>query len=1036
MPRFSERYQQIRYLGRGVTGEVVLAKDSKTGQNCAVKFLRKSRTSGKAATRHAFKEEFDVLKNLNHPYIARVYDTGFDDETDRLYIVTEYVDGKDLFYAAVDKPVEFVEELLIQSLRALNYLHQHGICHLDIKPQNILVTTDDGGGPLVKIIDFGFAHSRATATRAQSNEGLAAIIGTAPFTAPEIIKGESFDGRADLYSLACSFFKVLAGTQPFRGHYPEEIHQKHLLQSPLAPSSLNHAVPEYLDKIILKLLSKDPKDRYSKASDVIEEINILTFKNYPVETKQTIMSYLPEQGEMIGREDEFEKFKLYFEDRIRNKTYSKEPYLIISGNEGTGKTRFLQECKHEAQKFFVSVLTLEEFDKYPEGQAPSPCLILADNNTIDRDELIYATFCYKREPVLTVFATRQKPDDYPHECKEVIALDNFDLDLTRTYIQKATGINAIPDWIVNTVFEQTQGNPLFLAEYIKTLFDAGFFRDAQGRWSEKILDDLGVEIKKYGVSGFIQNRFLAVIESLHLSDVQRDTLNYMALSENMLSIDDLIKITGNLRLNEDLVYFTEHKIFKPLSGNRITFLNSNFAKIIMSRIACDEKSAYCERLAEYFEKKGASKDQILFFRGRGTGPQAFLFLLELAKKNYEELEFDQAKENLADILCRDGIKASVRDEALLMLGELFLDDADYDSAVEWFAKLEAQTTDIVFKTRALYLLGLCFNRKGTAHKSTECFEQAKKLCHGLRSHKALWVSIKNWEAMRELESGNINRAQDIAQSTWKIWHNELDDDEKIEAIKRNDSDMIFHYGGKHKEAIAYLEEQLAVVSKTPHLDYYPRTIMKLGVAYLRSGEPVKGKRLLLQTLDLIKQNRTPKWLYAVYNELGNIEDAEDHYDEAVKYYKHALDLAKKSHAGVNLFIIAGNMATLCFKKGDFDGAQKHAGFVLDCIKKNDFINVNQKVYCLFSAHLTMAMACLHKGEHIEGDWHLGQAAEILSAHDSLKQYRLRLLTQKAESYKIKKQMDKAHEVEKEIERLKLDPDFDESNYRAPLKNLP
>ena len=154
MTLYANRYLEIKEIGSGVTGRVYLVKDEKTGLTCALKMLHSPLGYIKYSELEGFQHEFEILKNLNHPSIAKVFDFGVTEESSHLYIVTEFVEGKDLFEYAEGKSIEVIEELFVQALRALNYIHSKKIIHLDIKPQNMLVV--DHGSPTLKLIDFGF----------------------------------------------------------------------------------------------------------------------------------------------------------------------------------------------------------------------------------------------------------------------------------------------------------------------------------------------------------------------------------------------------------------------------------------------------------------------------------------------------------------------------------------------------------------------------------------------------------------------------------------------------------------------------------------------------------------------------------------------------------------------------------------------------------------------------------------------------------------------------------------------------------------
>ena len=155
MSCYANRYESLKSLGAGSAGTVLHVKDIQTGQEYALKTLSSCDIS--VTDLESFQSEFDVLRNLNHPNICQVYDAGQDKKKECYYLACELVKGKDLFKATENLPLDRIEELFVQALRAFNYLHQRSVFHLDVKPQNFLVEESDGKLNL-KVIDFGFAN--------------------------------------------------------------------------------------------------------------------------------------------------------------------------------------------------------------------------------------------------------------------------------------------------------------------------------------------------------------------------------------------------------------------------------------------------------------------------------------------------------------------------------------------------------------------------------------------------------------------------------------------------------------------------------------------------------------------------------------------------------------------------------------------------------------------------------------------------------------------------------------------------------------
>src|ERR1700678_4510146 len=181
------------------------------------------------------------------------------------YIVMEYVDGRtvrDLLREGHRLLPELSLEIIDGVLRALEYSHQAGIVHRDIKPGNVMVTRNGD----VKVMDFGIARamSDAQATMTQT----AQVIGTAQYLSPEQARGERVDTRSDLYSTGCLMYELLTGRPPFTGDSPVAIAYQHVRENPIPPSRLDPSLPSWADSIVLRAMAKSPNDRYQSAADM------------------------------------------------------------------------------------------------------------------------------------------------------------------------------------------------------------------------------------------------------------------------------------------------------------------------------------------------------------------------------------------------------------------------------------------------------------------------------------------------------------------------------------------------------------------------------------------------------------------------------------------------------------------------------------------------------------------------------------------------------------------------------------------------
>ncbi|HEV6955749.1 MAG TPA: Stk1 family PASTA domain-containing Ser/Thr kinase [Promicromonospora sp.] len=264
------RYEVGELVGRGGMAEVHIGHDTRLGRTVAIKVLR-SDLARDPSFLTRFRREAQSAAALNHPAVVAVYDTGEDvhqnaqgEDVHVPFIVMEYVEGhtvRDILTDGAAVPIEEAVEITVGVLSALEYSHHAGIVHRDIKPANVMITPTGA----VKVMDFGIARAMAdsAATMTQTH----AVIGTAQYLSPEQARGEQVDTRSDLYSTGCMLFELLTGRPPFQGDSPVAVAYQHVGQEPQRPSEIATDVPEVLDRITLKALTKDRDQRYSTAAE-------------------------------------------------------------------------------------------------------------------------------------------------------------------------------------------------------------------------------------------------------------------------------------------------------------------------------------------------------------------------------------------------------------------------------------------------------------------------------------------------------------------------------------------------------------------------------------------------------------------------------------------------------------------------------------------------------------------------------------------------------------------------------------------------
>ncbi|WP_067711746.1 protein kinase domain-containing protein [Nocardia yamanashiensis] len=276
-------YRIERVLGAGGMGTVYLAKHPSLPRMDALKVLS-TEMSRNDEFRGRFQREANLVAGLDHPNIVSVHNRG--EENGQLWIAMQYVEGTDASAEQKRDPAAMTPlralRIVAEIGRGLDYAHRKGLLHRDVKPANFLLATADAEDERALLADFGVAKSTEDATELTQTGSFVATIAYAP---PEQLSGLPLDHRADIYSLACSFFKLLTGQNPYPATQPALVMMGHLHEAPPRPTALNPHLPQALDHVIAVAMAKDPAQRYNSCREFTDALaNALTPGWNPVST--------------------------------------------------------------------------------------------------------------------------------------------------------------------------------------------------------------------------------------------------------------------------------------------------------------------------------------------------------------------------------------------------------------------------------------------------------------------------------------------------------------------------------------------------------------------------------------------------------------------------------------------------------------------------------------------------------------------------------------------------------------------------------
>ena len=256
------RYRLLDVVGHGGMAVVHRGHDDVLDRDVAIKLLRPAYANDEDFVAR-FRREARHAASLHHPNIVTIYDRGIDPESGTDYIVMQLVDGPDLdrLLAAEGRlPLGQALRIGVETTRALQAAHDHGIVHRDVKPGNILIDRDGSA----RVADFGIA--RAVSENSATTTGV--ILASPQYASPEQVLGERITPASDIYSLGVVLYDTITGQRPFDGPSPAAVALERLRVRPAPPSAVLHDLPPAIDRIILRALEREPGDRYASAAEL------------------------------------------------------------------------------------------------------------------------------------------------------------------------------------------------------------------------------------------------------------------------------------------------------------------------------------------------------------------------------------------------------------------------------------------------------------------------------------------------------------------------------------------------------------------------------------------------------------------------------------------------------------------------------------------------------------------------------------------------------------------------------------------------
>ncbi|MCO4747228.1 MAG: protein kinase [Proteobacteria bacterium] len=722
-------YEVLSDVARGGMASVWRVRDTRSGDVCALKLLLPLKEREEARKR--FRREFRALGRLAHENVLRVFETGM--VGDRPWYTMEYVPGRTLreeakSWEGLEPADRFarVQAVLVQVGRALAYIHDRGLVHRDVTPANILVRPDG----VVKLMDFGVVkESQGEGELTQVGE----VIGTVAYISPEQIVGDSVDSRADLYSLGAVLYLMLTGRRPFTARTLQGFLDKHLHKDPVPPVQVDPLVPAHLDEICLRLLRKDPADRYASAHHLLHVLG-------DVAGSEVLEGWWPPRT--VGRTSHKAVLRDAL-DRLVNGDAGGA--LLLTGKAGAGKSRLLAaaatyarrhglavargHCRPQDRPFgaFVGVyqaladetapIILRQVlagdddgvirERYPVISAfkdlvisQAPCVILLDDmhraDPATRELLEYLlrnTIGLSNERVLFVLTAEEgEGRSVIDALKRAGPVQHLDLPPLRATEVEEVVLSLVPSdsasrALAKRVHKESHGNPAFVSDMLRALVDDGLMVEDGARF-RIALDPAEITRSKLPIPASMRQALKD-----RLAPLDEDALRLaqsIALSRTPLDLDVLLRVCpfDEDHAMEALDVLVESGVVSERRSDdheQVELVQARHRDVLLEDLAEAELAMRHRILGEVLEKQFRDRPVLVVeelawhFEQAGVAAKAYAYLVQTAKRHLHRSLFEESLSFLDRAL---RMEPSARPQMLL-------DDADRRLAEVYLARAQA-----------------------------------------------------------------------------------------------------------------------------------------------------------------------------------------------------------------------------------------------------------------------------------------------------------------------------------------------------------
>lgn len=1048
------RYDIVRELGRGAMGEVYLGVDrERDGTRVAMKYLL---LPERQSTTDRFKAEFTTLAHLQHPNIPLVYDLATDDANGKHFFTTEYIVGTAFDVAAQELPLETTMALAVQALRALEYLHQRDLLHLDIKSHNVMVASQAGAVPVVKLIDFGLAGIGWKGRRT----------GTPSYMAPEIVREQTADARSDLYSFGVLLYLALTHWNPFRLPDVQRTMEQHCRLIPPPPSSCRPAIPTWLDRIVLCLLEKTPEDRFASAAAAIDAISRCQRGEYSVETAETLGSYVPTAGPFVGRSPELKRLRQLLMPVSAEHTPA-PPVCWIHGALGTGRTRLLQEAKQMAQMadYRTELLALAELHD-PEAFAQRLRTVLDEGGHrhwigIDDADLLVTDHRWhtlteplceivqqlglqqqllmenERHPCVVVFTSSNEPALMQQLANLLLlsmpqvmplALRNFSQEELVAYLQTTTGLANPPQSLVQQVSAYTAGHPLFVTETLRALIRKGLLFDQHGRWTAETYADLGIDFARLEVPPTVE----AIVAQGYARQpaAAQEVLGIMATHDAPITQDLMETLLEKTIPATILSTLVEQRLlqFHPPDGC-YRFRTRAQAQAIYRQLGRAQQQQWHDRIARILAAQPtADLEQLYHHKAHGSHPrEAQEACWELSRHLLEVHRPAEAipyvQRYIDQLPPADDAR---RAEAYYCLGQGYYAMREFGRAIEIYRTGIAQCRDA--QTAQSWHLtfreawGLAAMRARRYAEAAQQFRQVLVMLGDGDTHRAQRLRVENSIATTIMYQDPSPTALEEAVAIFRRTHAAamaLPFGER-ETILNNDLGYALFMQKRYAEAKTILEHHCECFEQAGAARRLTRALSLLAETHRGLKDHAAAAACCERALPIAQQTRDPERLMLLYNSLGNIHAEQGDDAQAIHFYERALDLCGRVSDQGRAMALTLNLGELYWKEKKLRRAEAYLQSTIAFAESGKVAGgIDRQFEC--QAHLTLAELFHHQQHYGEVHHHLDLAQATAEHHASCHPLLFYIVLERIQAHRDQGETAQAERLTSTLDRLAETP---------------